>query len=119
MDRELLTMQNTENGAVASFIGTVREDDDLLALQYESYGEMAAGLLMKLCESAVKKFEVNDITVVHRVGTLAPGDRVVLVAVGAPHREEAFRACEWLVEGLKKKVPIWKKELRENEGGWL
>jgi len=114
IDHELARIKNPrgKNGAVVHFVGAVRSKCRLVALEYECYREMALKELKKLSNAATKKYGVNDITVIHRIGILRPGDKVVLVLVGAPHRKEAFAACEWLIDNIKKTVPIWKKEIK-------
>ena len=71
---------------------------------------MGRKTLQDLVENAKKKFQINDVTIIHRYGKLKIGDNIVCIAVSAGHRKDAFKACEWLINELKKIVPIWKKE---------
>ena len=85
--------------------------------------EAAKGLakadLARICDAASRKFEVNDIAVVHRVGSLRIGDIIVAIGVGAPHRKDAFKACSFIIDELKKTTPIWKKEISSKGEHWV
>ena len=101
------------DGAVCVFDGIVRDNTrgrKTLFLEYEAYREMALAQMQSLAEEAVSKFGVRDVAVVHRLGRLEVGETSVLVAVASAHRGAAFDACRWLIDTLKKTVPIWKKE---------
>ena len=104
-------MSDRRVGAVVSFIGTVRGEKRLKAIDYEAYDEMAARKLEQLRKQAIKKFGLIKAEIIHRKGRLAVGEKVIMVACSAPHRKEAFRGCEWLVMEIKKIVPIWKTEV--------
>jgi molybdopterin synthase catalytic subunit len=104
-------VMNSKAGAVVSFIGIVRRERDLRAIDYEAYDEMAGSKLEELRVQAIKKYKLTGAVVVHRKGRLKVGEKVVIVACSAPHRKEAFKACEWLISEVKKVVPIWKKEV--------
>lgn len=101
------------DGAVCVFDGIVRDNTrerKTLHLDYEAYREMALAQMQRLAEEAVTKFGVRDVALVHRLGRLVVGETSVLVAVASAHRGGAFDACRWLIDTLKKTVPIWKKE---------
>lgn len=101
------------DGAVCVFDGIVRDNTrgrKTLFLDYEAYREMALTQMKSLAEEAVVKFGVRDVAVVHRLGRLEVGETSVLVVVASAHRGAAFDACRWLIDTLKKTVPIWKKE---------
>jgi molybdopterin synthase catalytic subunit len=101
------------DGAVCLFDGIVRDNTrgrQTLHLDYEAYEEMALNQMQGLAEQAVAKFGVRDVTLVHRLGRLVVGDTSVLIVVASAHRGAAFEACRWLIDTLKKQVPIWKKE---------
>ena len=101
------------DGAVCVFDGIVRDNTrgrKTLYLDYEAYREMALSQMSALASEAVTKFGVRDVAVVHRLGRLHVGESSVLVAVASAHRGAAFDACRWLIDTLKKTVPIWKKE---------
>lgn len=97
-------------GAVVLFMGTVRSDRDVVALDYEVYKEMALKQMGRLVERTKEKFGVVEIAVVHRIGRIAVGRASVAIAVAGRHRREAFEACEWLMDQIKRIVPIWKTE---------
>src|SRR5580765_2346310 len=101
------------DGAVCVFDGIVRDNTRgrrTLYLDYEAYREMALAQMMALAEEAVAKFGVRDVAVVHRLGRLEVGETSVLIAVASAHRGAAFEACRWIIDTLKRTVPIWKKE---------
>jgi molybdopterin synthase catalytic subunit len=101
------------DGAVCVFDGIVRDNTrgrETLYLDYEAYREMALEQMRALAAEAVVKFAVRDVTLVHRLGRLEVGETSVLVVVASAHRGAAFDACRWLIDTLKKTVPIWKKE---------
>ena len=96
---------------MVSFIGIVRRENNLRAIDYEAYDEMADSKMEELRRQAIKKFKLTNAVVVHRKGRFKIGEKVVIVACSAPHRKEAFKACEWLISEVKRVVPIWKKEV--------
>src|SRR5207248_4213745 len=101
------------DGAVLVFDGIVRDNTrgrETLYLDYEAYREMALEQMRALAAEAVVKFGVRDVALVHRLGRLGVGETSVLVVVASAHRGAAFDACRWLIDTLKKTVPIWKKE---------
>jgi molybdopterin synthase catalytic subunit len=102
-----------EDGAVVVFDGIVRNHTrgrQTLFLDYESYEQMALEQMRSLSVEAIARFSVRDIVLVHRLGRLEVGETSVLIAVASAHRGAAFEACRWLIDTLKKTVPIWKKE---------
>jgi molybdopterin synthase catalytic subunit len=109
------------DGAVCVFDGIVRDNTrgrKTLYLDYESYREMALEQMRGLAGEAVTKFGVRDVTLVHRLGRLFVGETSVLVVVASAHRGAAFDACRWLIDTLKKTVPIWKKEQFADGAVW-
>ncbi len=101
------------DGAVCVFDGIVRNNTrgrETLYLDYEAYREMAIEQMRGLAAEAVEKFGVRDVAVLHRLGRLQVGETSVLIVVASAHRGAAFEACRWLIDTLKKQVPIWKKE---------
>lgn len=101
------------DGAVCVFDGIVRDNTrgrKTLHLDYEAYREMALEQMRSLANEAVVKFGVRDVALVHRLGRLVVGETSVLVVVASAHRGAAFEACRWLIDTLKRTVPIWKKE---------
>ena len=108
-----------EAGAVASFTGCVRKEGDLSTLTLEHYPHMTEAEITRLVEEAGRRWPLTGITVIHRVGSLKPGDRIVLVAVASRHRHAAFQACEFLMDYLKTHAPFWKEEARSGERHWV
>ena len=111
------------DGAVVTFLGVVRgatEGKAVAGLDYEAYEEMAVKEMKRIAEEAVDKWAVSRIAIIHRTGSLDVGDVSVAIAVSAPHRGEAFDACEFLIDTLKVSVPIWKKELfKDGSSSWV
>lgn len=110
-----------EDGAVAIFAGIVRNNSrgrPTLYLDYQAYDSMAINELERLAQAALEKFKVRDVRLVHRLGRLEIGETSVLVVVAAAHRSPAFEACRWLIDTLKKTVPIWKKEYFTDGAVW-
>ena len=118
-----VNMINSEkNGAIVTFIGTVRslnEGKNVTKIIYDAYLPMAEIELEKLLEDAKSKFEIFDACVHHRIGEYYPSDIVVFIGVSSAHREEAFKACKFIIDEIKEKIPIWKKEFYGEEGKWL
>lgn len=112
MDELVKKLKKPEMGAIVTFLGVVR-DEGVRGMEIEVYDEMAAEELAKLERDALVKFEVEAVEIVHRKGSLKVGENIVVILVGAKHRKEAFMACEYLIDELKERVPIWKKELDE------
>ena len=109
-------------GAVAVFIGTVRDINDdaaISGLTLEHYPGMTESALEESAAEARRRFDINDALIIHRVGALAPGDQIVLVAVTSAHRGMAFDACEFVMDFLKTKAPFWKKERTPKGERWV
>jgi molybdopterin synthase catalytic subunit len=114
-------MKAGPDGAVCVFDGIVRDNTrgrKTLYLDYEAYREMALEQMRGLSGEAVTKFGVRDVALVHRLGRLMVGETSVLVVVASAHRGAAFEACRWLIDTLKKTVPIWKKEQFVDGASW-
>jgi len=112
-DAIVAEMKAGADGAVCVFDGIVRDNTRgrrTLHLDYEAYEEMALEQMRGLAADAVARFGVRDVALVHRLGRLAVGETSVLIVVASAHRGAAFDACRWLIDTLKKTVPIWKKE---------
>lgn len=106
-------------GAVAAFVGTVRDRSDgarVDAMELEHYPGMTERAIEAMIDQARRRFDIRGVRIVHRVGPLQPGDQIVLVAVTSAHRHDAFQACEFLMDYLKTQAPFWKKETSP-EGG--
>ena len=109
-------------GAIATFIGTTRDNNEgrkVLALDYEAYPEMAEKELARLGEEAKKKWNIERMAIVHRIGPVQITEPSVIIAVSAAHRADAFAACRFAIEEIKKSVPIWKKEIFEGGEVWI
>jgi molybdopterin synthase catalytic subunit len=110
-----------QDGAVAIFEGIVRDNSRgrrTLYLDYEAYESMAINEMQRLAQAALERFAIRDVRLVHRLGQLAIGEASVLIVVASAHRGAAFEACRWLIDTLKKTVPIWKKEYFEDGAVW-
>jgi molybdopterin synthase catalytic subunit len=113
---------NPKVGAVASFIGVVRDLNEggrVAEMTLEHYPGMTEKALEKIVAEALSRWNIYDALVIHRVGTLKPGDQIVLVVVTGAHRGEAFDACEFLMDYLKTRAPFWKKERTPDGARWV
>jgi molybdopterin synthase catalytic subunit len=113
---------NTKIGAVASFIGIARDindGDSVATLTLEHYPGMTERALEAICAQARARWNVIDLTVIHRVGELKPLDQIVFVAVASAHRGDAFAACEFVMDYLKTEAPFWKKEQKPGGAVWV
>ncbi|HEV2275344.1 MAG TPA: molybdenum cofactor biosynthesis protein MoaE [Acidobacteriaceae bacterium] len=120
-DQITAALKQGEDGAVVVFDGIVRNNTRgrrTLFLVYEAYEEMALQLMRSLADEAVRSHQVREVAILHRLGKLEVGETSVLIAVASAHRAQAFDACRWLIDTLKKKVPIWKKEHFEDGAVW-
>jgi molybdopterin synthase catalytic subunit len=109
-------------GAIAAFIGTVRDVNDdatVTGLTLEHYPGMTDAALQAIVDEAHARFDIRDACVIHRVGALAPGDQIVLVVVTSAHRGMAFDACEFVMDFLKTRAPFWKKERLPDGERWV
>jgi molybdopterin synthase catalytic subunit len=118
--------KNPKVGAVASFIGVVRDVnagagslDSVSAMTLEHYPGMTEKALQGIIDAAKVRWEILDCTVIHRVGRLAPTDQIVLVVVASGHRGDAFAACEFIMDYLKTQAPFWKKEETQEGARWV
>jgi molybdopterin synthase catalytic subunit len=117
----LARLKQGGDGAAVVFEGVVRNQTRgrrTLSLDYEAYEEMALRQMESLAEQALKQFQVREVRVVHRLGRLEVGETSVLVVAASSHRAAAFDACRWLIDTLKRTVPIWKKEYFEDGAVW-
>jgi len=111
-----------EAGAIATFIGTTRNNNDgrkVIALDYDAYPEMAEKELARLGEEAKNKWPICRMAIVHRIGPVQITEPSVMIAVSAAHRDAAFAACRFAIEEIKRTVPIWKKEVYEGGEIWI
>ena len=114
-----------------SFIGTVRDFSEVKGengltthvpvqyLQYECYKDMAMAKMEEIRDQAMNSYEIDNMLIIHRMGKLDPSDRIVMIAVSAAHRKDAFGACQYAIDELKRSVPIWKKEFTPLGECWV
>jgi molybdopterin synthase catalytic subunit len=120
-ERIVQRLKAGSDGAVCVFDGIVRDNSrgrETLHLDYEAYEEMALKQMVALRADAVARFGVREVAIVHRLGRLYVGETSVLIAVASAHRAAAFEACRWLIDSLKKTVPIWKREQFADGAVW-
>ncbi len=121
--KELVTyVTDPSAGAIATFIGTTRNNNEgrrVIALDYEAYPEMAEKELARLGAEAKQRWNIQRMAIVHRIGPVQITEPSVIIAVSAAHRDDAFQACRFAIEEIKKSVPIWKKEVFEGGEVWI
>lgn len=118
----LLRTRSKSLGAIASFIGLMRDFNDdatILEMSLEHYPGMTERALENIAQQAKKRWQVDDIVIIHRIGKFKPGDQIVLVLTTSAHRGAAFSACEFVMDYLKTKAPFWKKELTSDGERWV
>jgi molybdopterin synthase catalytic subunit len=119
----LESVPGASDGAVLLFLGVVRDHNQgraVSALEYEAYDAMAAAELERIVAEARERWAVGDIAAVHRVGALEVGEASVAIAVASPHREEAYAASRYVIEELKRRLPVWKREgYVDGERAWV
>ena len=120
VNRELLAGR-CDVGAIASFIGLVRDlqDDPLQQMTLEHYPGMTEKALQGIAAKARQRWKIIDLAIIHRVGALRPSDQIVLVSVLSAHRADAFDACEFIMDYLKTDAPFWKKEVSKQGAKWV
>jgi molybdopterin synthase catalytic subunit len=109
-------------GAIATFLGTVRAQSrgrEVIALEYEAYEEMAEDVLAQIAAEVNERYDLCKVAITHRLGRVEVGETSVAIAVSAPHRQDALAACADVIEALKARVPLWKKELYEGGEEWI
>ena len=119
---ESLTRGRRDVGALASFVGLVRDANDgsaVSGMTLEHYPGMTEKALEDICRQAHARWDLVDTLVIHRIGPLKPGDRIVLVGVTSAHRGEAFAACEFIMDYLKTRAPFWKREDTPEGARWV
>lgn len=115
-------VKSEKAGAVNLFIGTVRKvskDKNVVRLEYESYDEMVVKEIEKIVDEARAAYPIEKAAVFHRKGNLEVGEKAVIIGVSTPHRKESFEACRFIIDNLKKTVPIWKKEVFDDGEEWV
>ena len=122
IDAVLEAVKSAKSGCVVSFLGTVRDVSEGRSVQrmsIEVYEDMAVKQLSIIRHEALERFGAHEVAVVHRYGDLEVGDNIVYIAVSAGHREEAFKACRYVIDELKERVPLWKKEYTADGEVWV
>jgi len=115
-------LQSPESGGVSLFIGTVRNiahGKEVIRLEFEAYHPMALAEMHKIAERALQKWNLSGIVMQHVTGTRQVGEAVVAIGAASAHRDAAFEACRFLIDELKKSVPIWKKEFYSEGSTWI
>lgn len=117
LDYQNVALEKGKHGAVVTFVGTMRDmaagqsgGQELTSMDLEHYPGMTESEIKKVCLQSTEKWPINDILVIHRVGTIYPGEAIVLVAVWAPHRAAAYDASRYIINYLKQSAPLWKRE---------
>lgn len=123
-DAEIAALKSSSQriGGITTFLGCARdfsEGRDVSEISFEAYGSMALAEMRKLREEAITRFALLDARIVHRVTTVRAGDNIVFIAAAAEHRAAAFDACRWMIDELKQRVPIWKKEITPQGESWV
>lgn len=109
-------------GGIATFLGCARdfsEGREVCEIGFDAYRPMALAELQQLRTEAIARFALLDARIVHRLGTVRAGDNIVFIAAGAEHRAPALEACRWMIDELKERVPIWKKEITPTGESWV
>jgi molybdopterin synthase catalytic subunit/molybdopterin converting factor small subunit len=122
LDAVIAEVEDDRAGAIATFQGTVRRQSrgrTVIALEYQAYSGMAEKVMAKIADGVKSRYELCEVAVTHRVGRCEIGDVSVAIAVSAPHRQDALSACRDVIDELKERVPLWKKELYEGGEEWI
>ena len=109
-------------GGIATFLGCARdfsEGREVSEISFDAYDRMALPEMRKLRDEAIARFGLIDARIVHRLGVVRGGDNIVFIATGAEHRAPALEACRWIIDELKERVPIWKKETTPQGDSWV
>ena len=122
--KEIKKMRNTSTkiGGIVAFLGTAREFSmgrHVVKLIYEHYPGMVEKKLLELRKKAIESFDIIDMSIIHRTGEIGINENIVLIVTAAVHREDAFNACKWCIDELKRGVPIWKKEVTSDGAVWI
>ena len=115
-------VEDERAGAIATFQGTVRRQSrgrTVVALEYEAYAGMAEKVMAEIADGVKKRYELGEVAIAHRTGRCEVGEVSVAIAVSAPHRQDALSACRDVIDQLKERVPLWKKELYEGGEEWI
>ncbi|MGB5274636.1 MAG: molybdenum cofactor biosynthesis protein MoaE [Flavobacteriaceae bacterium] len=115
-------LSDPQSGGICVFVGTVREltqGETVVSLEFETYRNMALKEMEKIALEAIEKWQLNKVVIRHAIGAKKVEEPVVVVGASAPHRDACFEACRYLIDTLKERVPIWKKEIFKNKTVWV
>jgi len=116
----LAEVQSPERGGTCVFLGTVRNDADVTGIDYSAYEAMAFDEIERILAEAHERWSESRVMLQHRLGLIPAGEVSIAIAAAAPHRDEAFAACRYVIEEVKKRLPIWKKELHgDGSATWV
>jgi len=113
---------NEKDGALVTFIGRPRNNSNgktVTHLEYEIYQEMALKETEKILDEAISRWDITDCLVIHRYGRVGIGETSILICISSPHRDEGFQACRFIIDTIKKTVPVWKKEHYTDGSSWI
>jgi molybdopterin synthase catalytic subunit/molybdopterin converting factor small subunit len=122
LETTVAEVASPEAGAVATFVGTTRVHSrgrTVVHLEYEAYEGMAEQVMAEIAKELSERYELCSVAIHHRIGRVAIGERSVVIAVSAPHRQDALAACKDAIDTLKERVPLWKKEVYEGGEEWI
>lgn len=116
----LAEVQGPERGGTCVFLGTVRRDDDVTTIEYSAYDDMALAEITRMLNEARERWPDARVALRHRLGVIPVGEASIAIVAAAPHRDVAFAACRYVIEEVKKRLPIWKKERRgDGSAEWV
>lgn len=116
----LADVQSPDRGGTCVFLGTVRSDGDVTGIEYSAYDEMALAEIARILDEARERWPEARVALQHRLGLIPAGEASIAITAAAPHRDEAFAACRYVIEAVKKRLPIWKKELHvDGSATWV
>jgi len=118
LEQMIQRARSSQAGAVVSFLGTVR-DDGILGMEVEAFRDAALSELEAIRQEAMSRFSLTAAEMSHRTGRLEVGEAIVAIVCSAAHREEAFSGCRYILEELKSRAPLWKKEISADGGRWV
>ena len=120
VDALLAEVEGPERGGTCVFLGTVRSEDDVTGIEYSAYDQMAIAEIERMLGEARERWPEARVALQHRLGLIPVGEASIAIAAAAPHRDAAFAACRYIIEEVKKRLPIWKKELHaDGSATWV
>lgn len=122
LEEVMLELEDNSAGALSIFIGNVRNrgrSGNVSEIYYESYSKMAEQKMNEIENEAQTKWEIKKLVVLHRIGNIKVGETSIIIGVSSEHRQEAFEACKFVIDNVKTRVPIWKKEISEKSQKWV